>query len=370
MTGKPNQTVGVLFIVLSVSITVVSAYVYEQQLQYTTQTIVSRPWWDADYQYRRLITVTNNLATALAIGYSVRLTINTTSLVSDGKMLSNGNDLRVCYWNSTSLSWKELDRDLVDMDSAYTQVWWKTQKAISGGQKDSNFYIYYGNPLSEGPPANRSNVYVWFDDFSTDTLADYDRAKWVDIHGDNYVAPIYDAANERVRFDTGDNYASDMYPKGVVEADFLLEVDLWADASYPSDATIALVGRLENPGASSTHYYLDFSHGQYDSPGMAVDTWQNGERNNLVYSESTDYYWSFSTVHTFRYAIFGTTHRFWWNADVDQPADITATHSLHTGAGRVGLAPAQVRGWWDNFKVRKYVEPEPSTSLGNEVSRE
>ena len=135
----------------------------------------------------------------------------------------------------------------------------------------------------------------------------------------------------------------------------MMEVNFWANGSYPNNATIALVGRLENPGNSSTHYYLDFSHGTYDSPGITVDSWVNGERNHTVYSEPSDYYWSFNTVHTFRYAIFGSTHKFWWNKGVSQPADITATDSNHTSAGRLGLAPAQVIGWWDNFKTRKYV---------------
>lgn len=321
-------------------------------------------WWDLNYGYRKQISVVNDAVSTLSSGYSVCLTIDTALLVSEGKMLSSGNDLRIAYWNGSG--WTELDRDLIDMGTTSTQVWFKTQAAIEASGSDSSYYMYYGYSGAVNPPANKSNVYIWFDDFSTNTLDNYDQAKWVDIHGNGYVPPTYDAVNERVWFDTGDNYASDMYPKGVVEADFLMEVDFWANGSYPYDATIALVGRLENPGTSSTHYYLDFSHGQYDSPGITVDSWINGERSNTVYSEPSDYYWSFDTVHTFRYAIFGSTHKFWWNSDISQPPNVTATDSLHTAAGRIGLAPAQVRGWWDNFKIRKYIEPEPSTYAGSE----
>jgi len=335
--------------------------------RYTCTLTWNSNWWNTNYTYRKRITITNNIASTLSSGYSVPLNINTTSLVSAGKMMPSGNDLRIAYWNG--YSWVEIDRDVIDMNTSSTQVWFKTQADIDASPStDSNYYIYYRNPSATSPPANKSNVYVWFDDFSTNTLANYDKAKWVDVHGDPtlYVLPTYDAANERVWFDTGDNYASDMYPVGVAEADFLMEVDFWANGSYPSDATIALVGRLENPGTSSAHYYLDFSHGSYDSPGITVDSWVNGERSNTVYSEPSDYYWGFNTVHTFRYAIFGSTHKFWWNKDVSQPADVIATDSLHTAAGRVGLVPAQVRGWWDNLKIRKYIEPEPSTSIGQE----
>ena len=43
-------------------------------------------------------------------------------------------------------------------------------------------------------------------------MTNYDKAKWVDMHGaaNEYVSPTYDAVNQRVWFDTGDNYASDM----------------------------------------------------------------------------------------------------------------------------------------------------------------
>jgi len=324
-------------------------------------------WWNANCSHRRQITIINNVATPLDLGYSVCVTLDTASLVSAGKMLSGGNDLRVVYRSVNG--WIELDRDLVDMNTTSTRVWFKTQAVIGASPAtDNNYYVYYGNPSATNPPANKSKIFVWFDDFSTNTLANYDKAKWVDIHGDasQYALPIYDAVSERVWFDTGDNYASDMYPVGVTEAHFLMEVDFWANGSYPTDATVALVGRLENLGTSSTHYYLDFSHGAYYSPGITVDSWVNGERSNTVYSEPSDYYWNFNTVHTFRYAIFGSIHKFWWNKDISQPADVIATDSLHTAAGRLGLVPAQVRGWWDNLKIRKYIEPEPSTSLGPE----
>jgi hypothetical protein len=144
----------------------------------------------------------------------------------------------------------------------------------------------------------------------------------------------------------------------------------WANRSYPSDAIVALVGRTEDPGTSSTHYYLDFSHGIYDSPGITVDSWVNGERSNTVSSETSDYYWDFNTVHTFRYAVFGSTHKFWWAKDITQPPDVTGHDELHTAPGRIGLVSAQARGWWDNLKTRKYVESEPSTSLGSEESQE
>jgi hypothetical protein len=304
----------------------------------------------------------------LEAGYSVSILLDTAFFVSAGKMLPNGHDLRIVYWSGAG--WTELNRHILHMNTSSTDIWFKTQMPIDSTSSDGNYYIYYGFSGATNPLEDKSQVYLWFDDFSANTLNNYDRAKWVDIHGSpsDYIAPSYDAVNQRVIFDTGDDYASDMYPTGVIAKDYLMEVDFWADRSYPNDATIALVGRLQNPGTSSTHYYLDFSHGTYDSPGITVDSWTTGERSNTIYSSPSDFYWAFNTIHSFKYAIFGNTQKFWWNKNISQPADIVVTDGSHTSAGRVGLAPAQVRGWWDNLKIRKYVEPEPSTVLGLEES--
>lgn len=313
------------------------------------------PDWLSGWTYRRAITLTP--ATSVA-DYQVLVTLDIATMGNPyANVKPDGSDIRFTGSDETTLQ----DYWIESWDNNGTSKIWVEVKT-SG---TSTIYMYYGNPTAISA-SDGNATFLFFDDFSTNTLANYDKAKWVDVHGDGYIAPTYDVANQRVAFDTGDNYASDMYPIGLTVADFLMEVDFWADASYPSNATIALVGRLENPGTSSTHYYLDFSHGNYDSPGITVDSWVNGERSNTVYSEVSDYYWPFTQVHTFRYALFGSTQKFWWNKDVSQPPDISVTDTTHTSAGRLGLVPAQVRGWWDNFRVRRYLEPEPSATVGSE----
>jgi hypothetical protein len=320
-----------------------------------SETACASPDWLSDWSYRRAVDLSP--ATAIA-DYQVLVTL-TTGIMGNpyANVQPDGSDIRFTASDETTLQ----DYWIESWDNTGTsQIW--VEAAAAG---TSTIYMYYGNTAA-GSASDGDATFVFFDDFSTDTLSNYDTAKWVDIHGDYYIAPTYDAANQRVTFDTGDNYASDMYPIGLNMADFSMEVDFWADASYPTDATIALVSRLENPGTSSTHYYLDFSHDSYNSPGITVDSWVNGERSNTVYSEASDYYWSFNQVHTFRYALYGDNQKFWWNKDITQTPDISVSDTTHTSAGRLGLAAAQVRGWWDNFRVRQYLEPEPTVSLGAE----
>jgi len=121
-------------------------------------------WWNVDYSYRRQITITNNMAYTLSSGYSTLLTMDTAALVSSGKMLSNGNDLRIVFWNESS--WVEIDRHVIDMNTSSTQVWFKTQTDVPADGSDNNYYVYYDNLGAVSPPANKSNVYLWFDDFN------------------------------------------------------------------------------------------------------------------------------------------------------------------------------------------------------------
>jgi len=76
-----------------------------------TPTIPNSTWWNANYMYRKLITITNNAASSLTSGYSIYITLDTASLVSANKTLSNGNDLRIVCWNGSS--WVEINRDII-----------------------------------------------------------------------------------------------------------------------------------------------------------------------------------------------------------------------------------------------------------------
>ena len=331
-------------------------------------------WWDDSYRYRKQLTITNvNDTLSMEAGYSVKLTLDTAAFVNEGKMQSDGDDLRVVWYNNSSSTWVEVDRiNETAFNTASTIIWFPTQVNISANGVDTNYYLYYGNPSAANPPDNRSKVYVWWDDFSTNTLSKYNLSKWVDIHGNagQYQAPTYDAVNDRVTYDTGDNHQADMYPTGVTVKDFILEVDYYITGSYPTNATMALIGRMENPGQASTHYYIDYSaQSGYESPGISMDTWTNGERNHDIYDEETDYYFEWFEIQNIKYSIYSDIHRVWINSDITQPADIYVTNNTHTSAGVFGISAAQAIGWFDNFKVRKFIGQDPTVSLGSEDDR-
>jgi hypothetical protein len=124
-------------------------------------------WWNTGYAYRKQITIRNNNATSpISRGFTVGFSIDTQQMVSDGKLQPDGDDFRIVWWNSSSLSWLELDRlNLTNFTSA-TTIKFRTQASISGGSSDDNYYVYYGKSSATNPPANGSNVYFFEDLFN------------------------------------------------------------------------------------------------------------------------------------------------------------------------------------------------------------
>ena len=114
-------------------------------------------------------------------GYSVDVALNHASLVTAGKSLASGNDVRIVYWNGAA--WVELDRVLDTASSwnnATTTLWFKTQAAIGTNTFDDNYYIYYGNSAAGAPPANADNIFLMFDDFNGAAL---DGTNWTVPNG-------------------------------------------------------------------------------------------------------------------------------------------------------------------------------------------
>jgi len=119
--------------------------------------------------YRRGVFIDNNVTEELPAGYSVMLILDTETLVNEGKLQADGDDLRVVWDNGTTLV--ELDRVAeTAFNSPNTEIWFKTQAPIPGNGRDSDYYIYYGNPSAGAPPANRANVYALWDDFDGSSL--------------------------------------------------------------------------------------------------------------------------------------------------------------------------------------------------------
>lgn len=109
-------------------------------------------WWNTKYLYRQQITV-NNSSTSAAFKETVaKISTDTASLVSAGKMLANGNDLRIAYFNGTE--WFEAKRSIENMNTSSTDIYFTLPAIISASGSDNNYYLYYGNSQAVAPTSS------------------------------------------------------------------------------------------------------------------------------------------------------------------------------------------------------------------------
>jgi hypothetical protein len=128
------------------------------------------PCWDANYGYRKKIAITAGSADIPA-DYSVSMTLDHAALVSAGKSLASGDDLRVVHWDGSN--WTELDRALDPLSAwndSSTKIWFALVDPITASSSDGTYYLHYGYPLASNPPDDWANVFMVGDDFNDGTL--------------------------------------------------------------------------------------------------------------------------------------------------------------------------------------------------------
>lgn len=122
------------------------------------------PWWNPAWEFRKQIIIAhNNQNELLEEGYTINLTFDHAGLVREGKSLPDGADIRIVYKNG------ELDRvNTTPFNVTQTTVLFALQENISPLFIDNtSYFLYYGNMFADSPPANKSEIYLFYDDFDS-----------------------------------------------------------------------------------------------------------------------------------------------------------------------------------------------------------
>jgi len=136
-----------------------------------TPEVAEASWWNETWLYRRAIQINNDNGEDLT-DFQVAITLDTASLVSDGKMQADCDDLRITDQNGQILPhW--IEENNPGCNNAATKVWVKVP-TVHKGANATTVYAYYGNSQAENGE-NGDNVFEFFDDFSGDIL---DTNKW------------------------------------------------------------------------------------------------------------------------------------------------------------------------------------------------
>jgi len=123
---------------------------------------VSAQQWLSGWEYRRAVTINNTLNGNTLTGFQVLVTVNTTSLIKQGKMRPDGGDIRFTDSDGTTLLPYWIEPGTINTSS--TRIWVKVPYIYAYSNK--TIFMYYGNPTATNPYKGEE-VFDFFDDFST-----------------------------------------------------------------------------------------------------------------------------------------------------------------------------------------------------------
>jgi len=341
-------------------------------------------WWNSSWQYRKRVNVTTGANSPYNgyEGYTVRITGLNTSNAS--KFQGDGDDIRVVYWNGTDYT--ELNREIRNPGTSDTTVIFKLQANISANGNDDNYYLYYGNSSVGAGPSNKTYVYLWFDNVSYDRESEYIQGG-VDQSGHgggDWANSISRDAAGYYTFDTDDNYGDSLRPSALsgssAERDVYVEFMHYQTNAYSTDMTSGPLVRWDGTGSGSNedsnHWYCyemadsTFQGGSYGSH----DDITSDNRGNVVVANGALGVYPGNQWNRLGLSVWGTnpsnlaayleldvsTHDGWMSQR------FSGTDNDNPNPGQVGLWLQQDAGRVDNILIRRYTEPEPTTSLETE----
>ncbi|MBI2890199.1 MAG: hypothetical protein HYY13_05385 [Nitrospirae bacterium] len=304
------------------------------------------PWWNSGWDYREQIQVVNTAASTLPADYSVKITINHQDIVGQGRSTPGGNDVRIVYYNGATNT--ELDRVTeTSWNSTSTEIWFKTKVAIAAGLDDKEYYLYYDNDQgSTTPPANRSAVYAFYDDFSG-TLSQWDTGgaagTWT-INGTDD-ARVDDSGNQHF---------------------YLRQTAV----SVPADRYVEMLTRPLSSACGNWEntFLLNFRDGatgdlSVDGARVGADYWRLEEWDISAWTSTTisqnpqvinpDTWYKMGLI------IQGTNHKLY----IDNNLRLDTTYST-AWSPIIGIGADNACAEFDYIKARRYISPEPSTTVG------
>src|SRR5881392_3783807 len=327
----------------------------------------------ATWSFTRTITVTVGATAPFNgyNGYSAQVTgFNTAALVAAGKMRSDCNDLRIARFAANT--WAQLDRQVINCNTASTAIWFKLQADIAANGTDASYSLFYGNANAPAPPANLNNVYLAYDNFDADTLAQ-PPAGWT-VQGGGPWRVVADVGTNRILRES--NATAGI--RNVIKVNSVTtERDVWVQADVRMTTAAGLestgcpLGRVGGTTAANMTAYRSCL--QYitvgANPNQRVSQlayWNAGAFNSL---QQPLYAWVNGTFYTVGGAFFGSpaTLRTFVNGVLQAPS-IIGNNNVAT-AGSVGLFVYDgdpVNYDFDNFLARRYTQPEPVTAVAAE----
>jgi outer membrane protein assembly factor BamB len=324
----------------------------------------------ATWQYQRQITVTTGTVTPFNgySGYTAQFTLNTAALVTAGKMRSDCNDLRITRFSANT--WTELDRQILNCNTTTTTVWFKLQANIGASSTDTSYYVNYGSSTAAAGPTNLNNIYLFYDDFSSDTVGQLP-VGWTVQSGTAWTVQS-DATGKFLRWPSSGPAAPlrtlIKVTSITTEQDVFVQAGVRQTDANTTEITGCTAGRFNGTSDTNVNLY------------KSCITNFGGARNGMIVSyvagtttthQEAAVAWTDNTFTTVAGAMFGSpaTVRNYVNGTLQ--LSVTGNADLNNVSGSVGVVGIVNNGTnydFDNFLARRYTEPEPALTLAAEAN--
>lgn len=130
-------------------------------------------WWDLQYPYRQPISITNNDPTYNMLGnYSITVTVNTTTLISEGKMNANCSDLRIICggtereytFQNETLSLRKQFGTGGGCASTTTNITFQARigNITASTTNETGCYVYYGKATATKPTSGYNTTFRYY----------------------------------------------------------------------------------------------------------------------------------------------------------------------------------------------------------------
>ena len=301
------------------------------------------PRWLDGWNYRKLHTINGSTVGVLS-DYVMQINVYNTSGADSGNNVYIGSkgatdfgDIRFTDGDGET----KLDYWMGEKFSNRARFWVEIP-SIPASPSTTNIFIYY-NRTGVSTSSNGTNTFLFFDDFSGDLSA------W---SGDTAVFTIV-GGELRCAHQTGGDEGA-IYPTGVSEDGVAVEVQ--AKISPTEQAWLGLRKEWVEGNVSYTHYgYQMLQRRQQTDIWLVEGTYTGFQSLNATATQYDDLY------HLSSFRMYGDDMTGYRWANGTTKYEVTYTDTTHD-SGLVYLGGQRSGSnyvWFDDFRVREYVEPEP-----------
>jgi hypothetical protein len=291
-------------------------------------------WWDPNWTRRRAITISGYHPTDYQL--KVVLPFYDPSI----RFLENATSGLLPYW--------------VESYTANSMTVW-VKRSIANDGDDHTIYVYYNNP-NAGSASDGNATFMFFDDFLGTSL---DTSKWNGLVGSGGSISV---ANSQLRLDKAEVVTKTwQITDGVVE-----------HRGYSAAKEISMIGRANTNTSFGVFAAAETQGGHGFYTDSSIPSWShaivvaNAIKASVVSPITTNKWYKY------RFILSGVILQFIrFDDNWTQEASVNYTDTGGLTQGYIGLhvdgtGSGDRVAYYDWVRVRKYVDPEPTVSVGEE----